>query len=34
MTPEHLSEQIRIAAGGDEKHVEKSLAGLIAAGLL
>ncbi len=34
MTPKHLGEQIRIAAGGDEKHAEKALAGLKAAGLL
>ncbi len=34
MTPEHLAKQIRIAAGGDEKHAEKALAGLKAAGLL
>ncbi len=34
MTPKHLAEQIRIAAGGDEEHAEKSLAGLKAAGLL
>ncbi len=34
MTPEHLSEQIAIAAGGDRKHAERSLAGLKAAGLL
>jgi len=34
MTPEHLSEQIRIAAGGDADHAEKTLGGLVAAGLL
>ncbi len=34
MTPEHLAEQIRIAAGGDEKHADKALAGLKVAGLL
>ena len=34
MTPIHLAEQIRIAAGGDEEYVEKTLAGLKAAGLL
>ncbi len=33
MTPEHLAEQIRIAAGGDAAHAEKALAGLKAAGL-
>ena len=33
MTPEHLFEQIRIAAGGDADHAEKTLAGLKAAGL-
>ncbi len=34
MTPEHLAEQIAIAAGGDTEHAEKSLSGLKAAGLL
>lgn len=34
MTPEHLTEQIRVTAGGDEERAEKSLAGLKAAGLL
>ncbi|MGI9405109.1 MAG: tetratricopeptide repeat protein [Hyphomicrobiaceae bacterium] len=34
LTPEHLFSQIRIAAGGDEAHAEKSVAGLRAAGLL
>jgi adenylate cyclase len=34
MTPQHLAEQIRIAAGGDQNHADKSLAGLKAAGLL
>ncbi|MDJ0896561.1 MAG: tetratricopeptide repeat protein [Alphaproteobacteria bacterium] len=34
MTPQHLAEQIRIAAGGDAQHAERSLAGLKAAGLL
>ena len=34
MTPEHLAEQIAIAAGGDREHAERSLAGLVAAGLL
>ena len=34
MTAEHLFEQIRIAAGGDDEHARKSLAGLAAAGLL
>ena len=34
MTPQHLAEQIAIAAGGDRDHAERSLAGLKAAGLL
>lgn len=34
MTPQHLAEQIAVAAGGDRDHAEKSLAGLKAAGLL
>ncbi len=34
MTPQHLAEQIAIAAGGDAEHAEKSLSGLKAAGLL
>ena len=34
MTPEHLAEQIKIAAGGDAEHADKALAGLKAAGLL
>ncbi len=34
MTPEHLVEQIRVTAGGDEERATKSLAGLKAAGLL
>ena len=34
LTPKHLAEQFRIAAGGHEKHADKALAGLKAAGLL
>ena len=34
MTPDHLLKQIRIASGGDEERAEKTLGGLIAAGLL
>lgn len=34
LTPEHLLEQIRVAADGDEAHAERALSGLKAAGLL
>ena len=34
LTPQHLADQIRILAGGRQDHVDKSLAGLNAAGLL
>lgn len=34
MTPQHLAEQIRIAAGGDADYAERALSGLKVAGLL